>query len=296
MNNLTNIIQNNVLATLSARAPKQVLSAIKDASARVGVSFSYMMEQASAESSFQANAKARTSSASGLYQFIESTWMNMVEKHGAKHGIEVAGKSKSEILALRNDPETASLMAAEFAGENKEYLERNWAKGGKDIGSTELYFAHFMGAGGASAFLNARDKHPMQEAAVLFPKAAKANKNVFYDMDTGRARSMDEVYAFFDKKFSGGANGGDVAQLAQTTPPETMSLAAVKPTPSKPYHGQISMPQQSVVYQTYTPPTHKQSALPFYNLIANPMELMLMSQMMDLPFGGNDSNKRNSIF
>ena len=201
MHGLANTIENNVLATFGARAPKGVMNAIQQASAKTGVDFAYLVQQANAESSFNPNAKAKTSSATGLYQFIESTWLNMVEKHGHKHGIDVSGKSRKDILNLRKDPKIAANMAAEFASENEKFLNDHWAKGKKEIGSTELYLAHFLGAGGAAGFLNARDENPHQKAAYIFPEAAKANRNVFYETATGRARSFDEIYAFFDKKF-----------------------------------------------------------------------------------------------
>lgn len=199
MTNLVNNIQNNALAALTNRAPSGVVNAIKQASTKTGVNFAYLVQQASAESSFDADAKARTSSASGLYQFIERTWLDMVERHGDKHGIDTSGKTRGEILELRNDPKAASLMAAEFASENEKFLDAHY---GGEIGATELYFAHFLGAGGASSFLNARQEDPMQKGAILFPSAAKANRNVFYDQSSGRAKSLDEIYAYFDKKFS----------------------------------------------------------------------------------------------
>ena len=72
-------IQNNALAAFASHAPKNVLNSIAKASAHTGVNFAYLMQQASAESSFKSTAKAKGSSASGLYQFIDSTWMNMVK-------------------------------------------------------------------------------------------------------------------------------------------------------------------------------------------------------------------------
>ena len=184
--------------SMPSNAPRTVVNAIKHASAKTGVDFAYMLKQAETESSFNPRAKSKSSSATGLYQFISSTWIDVVKRHGAKHGINT-NQPQSRLLALRNDPKTASLMAAEFAADNKATLERKW--GGK-VGPTEQYFAHFMGAGGASAFLNARDQNPMQKAAYIFPKAARANRSIFYDTQTGRAKTMDEVYAHFDAKFS----------------------------------------------------------------------------------------------
>lgn len=209
-----NIIYNKGLERLSQQAGADVTSAIQKASANTGVNFAYLMEQAAAESSFKTNAQAKTSSARGLYQFIERTWLQMVKDHGEQYGLghyadkisdkfTVTDKAmRKEILALRDDPQIASYMAAEFAANNKAYLERNLNKNHGDVGSTELYFAHFLGAGQATAFLNAMKQNPMQAAADLFPRAANANQNVFYNSKTGQPRSLGEVYAFFDKKFS----------------------------------------------------------------------------------------------
>ncbi len=179
---------------------QEVINAISQASQSSGVDFLFLLNQAAAESNFATDAKAKTSSATGLYQFIDSTWLSMVERYGDAYGIEVNGKSKEEILDMRNDPKKSSFMAAAFASENEKFLNSHW--GGK-IGATELYFAHFLGAGGAASFLRARDENPLQTAADLFPKAAQANRNVFYDPKTGRASTLQEVYAFFDKKFNG---------------------------------------------------------------------------------------------
>lgn len=199
MTNLQNAGLNAVLKQFSGQAPGQVVRAIQNASAKTGVDFAYLMQQANAESSFNPAAKAKTSSASGLFQFIKSTWIDMVNRHGDKYGVNVKEMSRQELLDLRFDPEIASHMAAEFASENKAFLERNW---GGDVGATEMYFAHFLGAGGAASFLRAKDQNPLAVAADIFPKAAAANRNVFYDHKTGKPRSIAQVYDFFDKKFA----------------------------------------------------------------------------------------------
>src|SRR4051794_15299467 len=111
-----------------AKPSSEVTSAIQKASARTGVDFKYLVAQAGQESSFKADAKASTSSASGLYQFIESTWLTMVRNKGADHGLgEFADKidagaggprvadaaTRRKILDLRNDPTVSAAMAAE---------------------------------------------------------------------------------------------------------------------------------------------------------------------------------------
>lgn len=207
-----NLLENNVLSALAARAGGVVTGAIHKASTVTGVDFAYLLEQAAAESDFDPAAKAGTSSATGLYQFIESTWMSMVKEHGHKYGID-ADMKKSDLLALREDPQKSAFMAAELAADNKRYLQQHV---GGDIGATEMYFAHFMGAGGAAAFLKERAHNPMAVAADIFPHEATANRGVFYDQKTGQPRTLEQVYAFFDKKFSGA--DGMAAEQAPVPP------------------------------------------------------------------------------
>lgn len=224
----------NIVQKYQKLASQDVIQAVQSAAKRTGADFAFLMHKANAESSFNPTAKAKTSSATGLYQFIESTWLNMVKKHGDKFGLgDYADKiemkngkavcasdcDRRDILALRNDPEIAALMAGAFTAENKAHLQKN-TKG--DVGATELYFAHFMGAGGATKFLNSRAVNGDAVAADIFPAAAKANKNVFFDSKTGEARTLNEVYAFFDKKFGG--NGK--AEAVQTAKVETATAAA----------------------------------------------------------------------
>lgn len=223
---MVNAMENNGLASLAQRAAPAVVNAIKNAAHRTGVNFAYLMEQAAVESSFRPDAKARTSSASGLYQFIERTWMGMVRDHGDKYGldkyadqIDARGRVRDpalrrEILALRNDPEVASLMAGEFAADNKRYLERFGDKIG-EIGATELYMAHFLGAGGAASFLRAHKETPLAVAADLMPAAARANYNVFYNSKTGKSRTVAEVYDYFDNKFTASKQETQFAQSVE---------------------------------------------------------------------------------
>ncbi|MCB1784500.1 MAG: transglycosylase SLT domain-containing protein [Alphaproteobacteria bacterium] len=199
MSSTLNTLQIKTLGSLSQQASPSVLKAIQSASTQSGVDFSYLLQQASVESGFNPSAKAGTSSATGLYQFIDSTWLQMVERYGDDYGLNTDGMSKQEILKMRNDPQASSFMAAAFASENERTLAQNW---GGDVGATELYMAHFLGAGGASSFLRAMDSNPLRSAADLFPAAARNNYNVFYDSSTGRARTLAQVYNFFDRKFS----------------------------------------------------------------------------------------------
>ncbi|HAX91676.1 MAG TPA: flagellar biosynthesis protein FlgJ [Rhodospirillaceae bacterium] len=192
----------------------RVVAAIQAASVKSGVDFTYLLNKASQESDLNPTAKAGSSSATGLYQFIDQTWLKTIKASGEKYGLgEIADKisigsngvasvanaaDKKAILALRTNPEVAANMAAELANINKEELEK---KVGGKIGSTEMYMAHFLGSGGASTFLNAMKENPSASAADLLPQAAAANKSVFYDQKTGEARSVSEIYAKFAAKF-----------------------------------------------------------------------------------------------
>lgn len=192
-----------------------VETAIRQASQKTGVDFSYLLAQATTESGLNPNAKAGSSTAAGLYQFIERTWLDMVDRHGAEYGLEkqaamiarddsgrpyVNGsvKDRKAILDLRYDPEIASMMAGEYAAENRNYLEGALSQ---KVQGTDLYFAHFLGAGGAARFLRAMEDNPSQSAAAVLPEAAAANHNIFYDK-SGKPRSLQQVYDRFESKFS----------------------------------------------------------------------------------------------
>lgn len=225
---------------IKTTSQNSVSQTIKVAAHRKGVDFSYLLNQAQAESSLNPQAEAKTSSATGLFQFINSTWLNVVDKYGAQNGygeyadqierdfqgrLYVADPAvKQEILDLRKDPKAASIFAAELALENQTFLEKNF---NGDIGSTELYFAHFLGARGASEFLNAHEANPQADAATLFPKAAQANKNVFFNKD-GSSKSLNEVYAFFDGKFQDNDDKAVAANVELAQKPEALPTQDIR--------------------------------------------------------------------
>lgn len=228
-----NALNNSTLEAF--KVPAKVYNAIQKASKATGVNFTYMLEKAAVESGFDTNAKAKSSSATGLFQFIDKTWLSMVDKHGDKYGLEkyadkidakgnvADSKARKEILDLRKDPEIASYMAAEFAAGNYNQLKQNV---GGDIGSTELYMAHFLGAGGASGFLNAMKKSPNMVGADLFPREARSNRNVFYDRETGTPRTLKQIHAFFERKFEGAPQAQSTNQFAKANNPDTMMRTA----------------------------------------------------------------------
>jgi hypothetical protein len=162
-----------------------VRAAIGRAAAATGVDFSLLVETARRESALNPNARAGTSSASGLFQFIESTWLDMVRRHGAEHGLAAQSaalrqgadaQTRREILALRSDPELSARMAGELARENADALR---ARLGRAPSAGELYAAHVMGAGGALRLIEAAQQGA-PDAVALFPREAAANRGLFY--------------------------------------------------------------------------------------------------------------------
>lgn len=227
-------LQKAVPAVFSG-APAEVTRAVKLASARSGVDFAYLMAKATAESGLDANAQAKTSTATGLYQFTEGTWLAMVREHGAKYGLGRYADAlergapdpalKREVLALRRDPQLSACMAAEYAKDNKASLER--AVGGR-IGASELYLAHFLGPSGAAKFLTAMRANEGQSAAALFPRAAQANRTIFYE--GARPRSLAEVFDRLSAKVAG-QSFEPAARSASTPSPVA---PAYKPAPPAP--------------------------------------------------------------
>lgn len=202
--------------TALSAGTERVTNAIQRAAQRTGIDFDYLFGQARVESGLNASARAGTSSATGLYQFIEQSWLAVVKQHGAEHGLgwaadsiqqtssgryTVAGGARQAVLGLRNNPEAASLMAAAHASDNKAAIE---AATGRQATGTDLYMAHFLGLGGAKQFLTAMAANPGRSAASLFPAAARANRNVFFERD-GSARSLNDVYQRFAAKLGAGA-------------------------------------------------------------------------------------------
>jgi hypothetical protein len=214
--------------TVSAITNSRVQSAIQLASSKTGVDFGYLLGQAKLESGLRTDAKASTSSASGLYQFIDQSWLAIVKKHGAENGLSWAadaiqtgangklsvadGNTRQAILALRNDPATASMMAAEYASDNQDALQTTL---GRTVTGTDLYMGHFLGLGGAKRFLSAMQASPDASGAALFPTAAAANRGVFYASD-GSPRSLSQIYARFAAKLDDSTSDATATAAANT--------------------------------------------------------------------------------
>jgi soluble lytic murein transglycosylase-like protein/DNA-directed RNA polymerase subunit RPC12/RpoP len=171
-----------------------------------------LMAIADKESSFSTAVKAKTSSATGLYQFIEKTWLSVVREFGPKHGLASEAKAilrrdddlvvddpkeKERILDLRRDPYLSALLAAEMLNRDRLRIGRRI---GRDLTHGEVYLAHFLGPDGAERFMQNLVAAPTASAAELLPRPARANKPIFFVQDGGRekALSMAEVHKKFE--------------------------------------------------------------------------------------------------
>jgi hypothetical protein len=208
--------------------PQGLAYVLNSAGDKSNVDFDYLLQTAIRESSLNPGAKAPTSSAVGLFQFLESTWLQVMKEQGPRLGYQnyadaisvdsdgdymVRNKAmRQEILALREDPQVAADMAAAFTQSNGEFLE---GKFGKHPSPGELYIAHFLGPQGAERLFRAGIDNPDQIAAKLFPKQAKANPQIFYD--SGEPRTIRELYRALVAKH--------VATPASVTPVEDPKFA-----------------------------------------------------------------------
>ncbi len=203
----------------------RVRSAIAQASKSTGMDFDYLLGQAQLESGLNPGARAGTSSATGLYQFIDQSWLGIIKQHGSEYGLGWASNAiqrsgnrwvvsdpatKNAILALRNNPEVSASMAAEFASDNQASIEKDLGRGAT---GTDLYMAHFLGLGGAKSFLRTMQTNPGASGAAMFPAAARANRSIFYDAG-GNARSLGDIYQRFAAKLDKGAAKVGATSLA----------------------------------------------------------------------------------
>jgi hypothetical protein len=215
----------------SARA--KIAGTIKNAASATGASFEYLISAAKIESNLNPKAQASTSSARGLYQFIEQTWLGTVKEAGSAFGFgkyaDAITKSESgrysvsdtatrdEILKLRDDPAANAAMAGVLTQSNSFKLTGMIGRRPTD---SELYMAHFMGVSGASRLISKAEDSPGVSGPAMFPSAAAANRSIFYNRD-GSARSVSQVYSVLTSRYDAAAN----SQTARTA----MAAAGVTP-------------------------------------------------------------------
>jgi hypothetical protein len=185
---------------------RRIAGAFKAAADATGASFDYLLETSQRESGHRADLAAEASSAKGLFQFVDQTWLELVRREGPSVGLERLaaeivsdGKGgwtvenateRAKILALRTDPLVCAVMAGKFTQDNARRLTEALGRAPSD---GELYAAHVLGATGATRLFRLAASEPGTVAAVAFPKAAAANPGLFYEKG-GRARTTAELF------------------------------------------------------------------------------------------------------
>ncbi len=217
----------------NSAAGSAVAGAIRQASQATGTSFNYLLATAQVESGLNPQAGAPTSSARGLFQFIQQTWLATMKQAGAALGYgrfadaisqtasgqyQVSDPAlRNEILALRTDPTANAVMAGAFTKANTALLSEQF---GRSPSEGELYIAHFLGAGGAAQLINMAASNPHAKAADYFPNAAQANSPIFFDRASGAARTVAQVRNILTARYDV-ARGSQAksAAVAQTMSP-----------------------------------------------------------------------------
>ncbi|KQP50237.1 transglycosylase SLT domain-containing protein [Methylobacterium sp. Leaf108] len=224
--------------------PRPLVEAILRASEETGVDPVYMMALADKESSFSTTVKASTSSAEGLFQFLSGTWLEVVRQFGRRHGLDaeaaaVTGRGRgitvsddamrTRVLALRQDPYVAALMAGELIKRDRDRIAQRI---GRDLKTSELYLAHFLGTASAGRFLTLTEEKPAQVAKAVFKSAAKANRSLFTQKE-GKGRrglTVTELRHRIDGMIDRRLNQYEgVAALGAAAPRETAGRTAPVP-------------------------------------------------------------------
>lgn len=194
-----------------SQVSKRIAQAFADASEKTGASFDYLLKTAQRESSLRPEMKAKASTASGLYQFVDQTWLSMMKTEGPSLGLShyasAITKEKSgtysvvdpalrkEILDLRSDPLVSSVMAGKYAKQNAVALAKAT---GQTPTEQDLYVAHVLGASGGARLINLVKSNPNASAIDAFPRASAANPPLFRKPN-GTARTAAELYAVLGK-------------------------------------------------------------------------------------------------
>ncbi len=219
------------------RVQRSIVERVVKAAKNTGSDPALLMSIADKESSFSSTAKANTSSASGLFQFVETTWLKAVRSFGWRYGHEeearaiggedehplVDPQKRARILNLRNDPYLSAAMAAEMLKQDGAKIAERIGRG---LTAGETYLIHFLGPEDATRFMTKLEETPDASAAQLLPKPAKANKPIFFERQGGKMkdRSIREVHEAFEHMM--GARTSRFQDVEARLPPEAQAYAA----------------------------------------------------------------------
>jgi hypothetical protein len=182
---------NELLAFGEMKVPRWIAESVARAAQVTNVDPVYLMALADKESSFLPGSRARTSSAVGLFQFIDATWLAVIHRYGSKYGYTAEAeaisfvkgrpvvpdsKDRERILGLRSVPYLAAVMVGEMITAQRDLA----GTPARDPSFGELYLVHFLGLHGARRFVELLSSRPVTSAPKAFPSAARANRGLFF--------------------------------------------------------------------------------------------------------------------
>jgi hypothetical protein len=230
------------MSSITPVGPNTVTGAIRKAAQATGVGFDYLLATAKVESDLDPNLTTRSSTATGLFQFIDQTWLGTLKQAGPAFGygdyasaisLTSSGRYvvadpalRDEIMQLRKDPTANAIMGGVFTQQNAAVLS---SRLGRAPSEGELYIGHFFGPYAGAKALALAAGNPNANAADIFPAAAQANRSIFYD-SRGNARSVAGVCAELSRRYHvARAETGSPAVAAASPPPRP---PASIPTPA----------------------------------------------------------------
>jgi len=214
-----------------------VTGAIRRAAASTGANFDYLLAAAKVESNLDPNLTVSTSTATGLFQFIDQTWLGVMKTAGRAFGfgryadaitqtssgryVVEDASLREEMMKLRKDPAANAVMGGVITQQNAAVLA---SRIGRKPTEGELYVAHFFGPYAAARVIELAGSNPSADAAAMFPEAARANRSVFYDRQ-GNARTIAGVRDELVRRY----------QVAKArTAPDTVQTAVAAQPPAAP--------------------------------------------------------------
>lgn len=165
------------------------------------------------ESGGNPNATNPRSSAAGLGQFTDATWLESVKKYFPNLA---QGRSDDQILAMRRIPQLATRVTEAFTAGNEQAL----SSAGLPVTPATTYLAHFAGVGGAVKILNADPNTPVSK--LLSADAIKANPFL-------KGMTARDLEAWAARKMAGPAmvaQNATSAQASAALPAAPTSFAA----------------------------------------------------------------------
>jgi len=197
-------------ADLGTPVGLKVVRSLRAAAGATGADPALLLALAWKESRFDPAARNPLSSARGLMQFTDATWLEAVRDFGPRHGLARHAAALStdprtgtvsardprhlaRVLKLRDDARLSALMAAERISGEREGLERML---GRAVAPADLYAVHLLGPAGARRFLAELRRSPSRMAVEAVGRdGVEANRGVFLAREGGRPLSLAEVHA-----------------------------------------------------------------------------------------------------